>query len=68
MWDIMGVGNFIKESRRILKLATKPARKELWMSAKVSILAMFVVGMLSFVIQIMMTLITASWGISTTTT
>ena len=64
----MGIGNFIKESRRILKLATKPARKELWTSAKVSILAMFVVGMLSFVIQMMMTLITAEWGITTTTT
>ncbi len=59
----MGLGNFIKESRRILKLATKPARKELWMSTKVSLLAMVLVGMLSFIIQILMTLITADWGL-----
>lgn len=59
----MGLGNFIKESRRILKLATKPARKELWMSTKVSLLAMVLVGMLSFMIQILMTLITADWGL-----
>ena len=59
----MGLGNFIKESRRILKLATKPARKEMWMSIKVSLLGMFLVGMLSFIIQVLMTLITANWGL-----
>jgi len=58
----MGVGSFINDSRRILKLATKPSKKELWMSARVSILAMFLVGMLSFVIQIVMSLLTAKWG------
>ena len=61
----MGISGFIKESRRILKLATKPARGELWMSTKVSLLAMFAVGMLSFIIQIVMTLITSGWGIAT---
>ena len=60
----MGIGDFIKDSRRILKLATKPARGELWMSTKVSLLAMFAVGMLSFIIQILMTLITSGWGIA----
>ena len=59
----MGIGNFVKDSRRILKLATKPARKELWMSAKVSLLAMVLVGMLSFIIQVLMTLVTANWGL-----
>ncbi|MHA2424066.1 MAG: protein translocase SEC61 complex subunit gamma [Candidatus Thorarchaeota archaeon] len=60
----MGFGDFIRESRRILKLATKPARGELWMSTKVSLLAMFVVGMLSFIIQILMTIITSGWGLT----
>ncbi|MHA1906641.1 MAG: protein translocase SEC61 complex subunit gamma [Candidatus Thorarchaeota archaeon] len=60
----MGLGDFIRESRRILKLATKPARGEIWMSTKVSLLAMFAVGMLSFIIQILMTLITSGWGLA----
>jgi protein translocase SEC61 complex gamma subunit len=60
----MGLGDFIRESRRILKLATKPARGELWMSTKVSLLAMFAVGMVSFIIQILMTLITSGWGLA----
>jgi protein translocase SEC61 complex gamma subunit len=60
----MGVGDFINDSRRILKLATKPSRKELWMSTRVSILAMFLVGLLSFVIQVVLSIITAGWGIT----
>jgi len=61
----MGVGEFINDSRRILKLATKPSRKELWMSAKVSLLAMVLVGMVSFIIQIIMITITGGWGVIT---
>ena len=57
----MGFGSFIKNGRRILKLATKPSRKELWMSAKISLLAMFLVGLLSFGIQYLMLVITANW-------
>jgi len=59
----MGVGEFINDSRRILKLATKPSRKELWMSSKVSLLAMVLVGMVSFIIQIIMVTITGQWGV-----
>ncbi|MHA1588403.1 MAG: protein translocase SEC61 complex subunit gamma [Candidatus Thorarchaeota archaeon] len=57
----MGIGSFISNSRRILKLATKPSRKELWMSAKISVLAMFLVGLLSFGIQYLMLVLTAQW-------
>ncbi|NOR38370.1 MAG: protein translocase SEC61 complex subunit gamma [Candidatus Thorarchaeota archaeon] len=57
----MGIGSFISNSRRILKLATKPSRKELWMSAKISVLAMFLVGLLSFGIQYLMLVVTAQW-------
>ncbi|MFX1578729.1 MAG: protein translocase SEC61 complex subunit gamma [Promethearchaeota archaeon] len=60
----MGVGDFINESRRILKLATKPSRKELWLSTRVSLLAMILVGMVSFIIQIVMTLLTGNWGVN----
>ena len=59
----MGVSEFINNSRRILKLATKPSRKELWLSGRVSLLAMVAVGMLSFIIQVLMTVVTANWGI-----
>ncbi|TFG10411.1 protein translocase SEC61 complex subunit gamma [Candidatus Thorarchaeota archaeon] len=57
----MGVSDFINDSRRILKLATKPSRKELWMSTKITLLAMVLVGMLSFIVQVLMTLVTSQW-------
>ncbi|MGY5871620.1 MAG: protein translocase SEC61 complex subunit gamma [Candidatus Thorarchaeota archaeon] len=62
----MGVGSFINDSRRILKLATKPSRTELWTSTKISLLAMVVVGALSFIIQVIMTVITSGWGTTAT--
>ena len=61
----MGASEFINDSRRILRLATKPSRKELWMSTKISILAMFLVGFLSFIVQIILTFVTSGWTGST---
>ncbi|MHA1961228.1 MAG: protein translocase SEC61 complex subunit gamma [Candidatus Thorarchaeota archaeon] len=58
----MGISEFIKESRRILRLATKPSKTELWLSTRVSLLAMIAVGMLSFIIQVLMTTVTSGWG------
>ncbi|MHA1771301.1 MAG: protein translocase SEC61 complex subunit gamma [Candidatus Thorarchaeota archaeon] len=57
----MGISQFVNDSKRILKLATKPSKKEMWMNTKVSILAMFLVGMLSYLIQVLMTIITGNW-------
>ena len=62
----MGISSFINDSRRILKLATKPSRKELWTSTKISLLAMVLVGALSFIIQVIMTVVTSSWGTTAT--
>jgi protein translocase SEC61 complex gamma subunit len=56
----MGITSFINDSRRILKLATKPSRKELWSSTKISLLAMLLVGALSFIIQVIMTVVTSN--------
>jgi preprotein translocase subunit Sss1 len=38
---------------------------ELWMSTRVSLLAMILVGAVSFIIQIIMTLLTSNWGVIT---
>jgi protein translocase SEC61 complex gamma subunit len=64
----MGISSFINESRRILKLATKPSRKEIWQSTKIGLLAMVLVGALSFIIQVIMTVVTAGWGVISSTT
>jgi protein translocase SEC61 complex gamma subunit len=58
----LGISEFIQESKRILKLATKPSRTELWTSTKITVLAMVLVGLLSFIVQIFMVTITSEWG------
>ncbi|MHA2068245.1 MAG: protein translocase SEC61 complex subunit gamma [Candidatus Thorarchaeota archaeon] len=63
----MGISEFLQESRRILKLATKPSRTELWTSTKITVLAMILVGVLSFIVQVFMTTITSTWGTTTAT-
>ncbi len=57
----MGIGEFVNDSRRILRLATKPSRSEVWLSVKIGLLAMFMVGFLSYMIQIVMNIITSGW-------
>jgi preprotein translocase subunit Sss1 len=41
----------------MLKLASKPGRTELWLSIKISILGIGVIGLIGFVIKMV------SWGI-----
>lgn len=43
-------------------MATKPSRSELWTSTKISLLAMLLVGVVSFIIQVIMTVVTSDWG------
>ena len=45
-------------------MATKPSRSELWTSTKISLLAMLLVGIVSFIIQVIMTVVTATWGVN----
>jgi len=58
----MGIIKFINDSRRILKRATRPSREELWMTTKVSLLGMFLVGLLSLGIQYLMMILTSTWS------
>jgi protein translocase SEC61 complex gamma subunit len=58
---MMGIADFIREARRILKLATKPSKDEIWLSARISLLAMVLVGILAFIIQTLMAIITQDW-------
>jgi protein transport protein SEC61 subunit gamma-like protein len=43
---------FIKNSKRILKIANKPDRKEYWLVFKICGIGLVVLGVLSYVIQL----------------
>ncbi len=51
----MGIKSWLIQAARTLKLATKPDREELWLSVKISLLGIGVVGLIGFVIKLIAT-------------
>jgi preprotein translocase subunit Sss1 len=58
----MGIQSWLSQAARTLKLAVKPGRGELWLSIKISLLGIGVVGLVGFVIRL---LSFAAGGVST---
>ncbi|MDH5448976.1 MAG: protein translocase SEC61 complex subunit gamma [Candidatus Bathyarchaeota archaeon] len=48
----MGIRSFIQSVSRLLKLATKPGRSEIWQSTKICFLGIAAVGVVGFVIKL----------------
>jgi protein translocase SEC61 complex gamma subunit len=48
----LGVRSFLQSVSRLLKLATKPGKSELWQSVKICFLGIIVVGVVGFVIKL----------------
>ena len=49
----MGLRSWLSQAGRTLKLAIKPGREELWLSIKISVLGIGVVGIIGFVIKLL---------------
>jgi len=49
----LGLTSFLKSCARLLRLAKKPGRSELWLSIKICFLGMLAVGLLGFVIKLL---------------
>lgn len=49
----MGLKSWIQQAARTLKLANKPGREELWLSIKISLLGIGIVGIVGFVIKLL---------------
>ncbi|MGB9134546.1 MAG: protein translocase SEC61 complex subunit gamma [Candidatus Bathyarchaeia archaeon] len=48
----LGLRSFLQSVSRLLKLATKPGRSELWQSIKICFLGIAAVGLIGFVIKL----------------
>jgi len=46
----MGLISFLKSCSRLLKLATKPGRSELWLSIKICFLGTVAIGLVGFIV------------------
>ena len=49
----MGMKSWLSQAGRTLKLAVKPGREELWLSIKISLLGIGIVGVIGFVIKLL---------------
>ncbi|KPV63739.1 MAG: preprotein translocase subunit SecE [Candidatus Bathyarchaeota archaeon BA2] len=48
----MGLRSFLKSSARLLRLAKKPGRSELWLSIKICFLGTAAIGGVGFIIRL----------------
>ena len=48
----MGLKSFFQSASRLLKLATKPGRTELWLSIKICFLGTIAIGGIGFIIKL----------------
>jgi len=62
----MGIRSWLSQAGRTLKLAIKPGRDELWLSIKISVLGIGLVGIIGFVIKLLATTLGAGGAAPTT--
>jgi protein translocase SEC61 complex gamma subunit len=55
---MVDVATFWENTKRIVKLAKRPTRKEVWMQLKISFLGLIVVGLVAFFIRYIMFIVT----------
>jgi protein translocase SEC61 complex gamma subunit len=55
LWERFGV--FFRNARRIMKIANKPGRKDYFLVFKICAIGILVLGVLSYVIQLIFTLL-----------
>jgi len=54
----LGATSFLKSCIRLLQLAKKPGKSELWLSIKICFLGITLIGMIGFIIKIVSSLLT----------
>lgn len=57
------IGVFFQNTRRIMKIANKPSRKDYFLVFKICAIGMLVLGILSYVIQLIWTFVNFVLGI-----
>ncbi len=63
----MGLRSFLAQAAKTLRLASKPGRSELWLSIKICILGIGLVGIVGFVVKFIASVVNPGTSGSTTT-
>ncbi len=53
----MGLRSFLSSARRLMKLAKKPGKDELWVSIRICILGILVIGVIGYIVKIISSVI-----------
>ncbi len=56
------VKKFLQSTKRIIKVATKPSRKDYWLVTKICLIGMVILGAISYVIQLLFSLLAGMLG------
>ena len=59
----LGLVSFLKSSGRLLRLAKKPDRSELWLSIKICLLGIIAIGLIGFVIKLLAGFVVSSFPV-----
>jgi len=51
------IRSFLQSTKRIIKVATKPSKKDYWLVTKICLIGMVLLGAISYVIQLVFTLL-----------
>jgi len=62
MFDL-GLGSFLNSCSRLMRLAKKPDRSEVWITIKVCVLGITLIGMIGFIINILNTFIRSAFPV-----
>ena len=57
---ILGLRSFIESCVRLAKLIGRPEPKELWLSVRISLIGLVILGMLGFIIKFLATMFQAT--------
>ncbi len=58
----MGLRSFLGSCARLLRLATKPGKSELWLSIKICFLGTLAIGGIGFIIKLIASILTPGGG------
>jgi len=53
----MGLRSFLSQCARTLKLAIKPGKSELWLSIKICLLGIGIIGLIGFIVKLLSSVI-----------
>jgi protein translocase SEC61 complex gamma subunit len=58
---MVDVSTFWENTKRIVRLAKRPTRSEIWLQLRISLLGLFAIGFVGFVIKMILLVVTANF-------